>query len=123
MHADEINKTGHRGCQQPEPPGPDSFGRTARVGEGWCVDSERANQLVLGDVGYDNDWRRKLQTIRELVLLPQPPSVFERAPFLTRSARASRLVGIVTSLCRFGCFFLTFVGHYGPDLLGMRTGL
>jgi hypothetical protein len=65
MYADEVNETGHRGCAELEPPGSDGFGRAARVGEGRSVNFERTDQLVLGDVGYDNDWRRKLQTVRE----------------------------------------------------------
>lgn len=50
--------------------------------------SKRADQLVLRDVGYDNYWRRKFQTIRESTLFPSTP-IFERAPFLTRSLALS----------------------------------
>lgn len=65
MYADEINETSHRGRAELEPSGSDGFGRAARVGEGRSVNFERTDQLVFGDVGYDNDWRRELQIIRE----------------------------------------------------------
>jgi len=57
MYADEADEASHRGCQEP--------GRAARDMEGWFIDPDRTDQFVLGDVGYDNDRRRKLQTIRE----------------------------------------------------------
>jgi len=66
MYMDEVNETGHRRRQQPEAPGSDGFGGATRVGEGGGVKPKRADQLVLGGVGYDNHRRRKLQTIREL---------------------------------------------------------
>jgi hypothetical protein len=65
MYADEVDETGHRGREETEPPGSDGFGRASRVGKGWNANSKRTDQLVLGDVGDDNDWGRKLQTIRE----------------------------------------------------------
>lgn len=65
MHADQVNKTGHRRREEPKPPGSDSFYRAERVGEGWNADSERTVQLVLGDVGHDNNWGRNLRPLRE----------------------------------------------------------
>lgn len=79
MYTDEVNETGHRRRQEPGPPGPDSFGGATRVGEGWGVESKRADQLVLRDVGYDNNWRRKLQTIRESASSSFDPHLRESA--------------------------------------------
>jgi len=99
MHANEVNETGRRGRRGPEPPGSASFSGATRAMEGWEVNSERTDQLVLGDVGCDNDWGRKFQTIRDLALFSfNALSTFEKAPFLTRFARASQFIGIFTSV-------------------------
>ena len=57
MYADEADEAGHRGRQEPA--------WAARDLEGRFINLERTDQFVLGDVGYDNDRGRKLQTIRE----------------------------------------------------------
>ena len=57
MYADETHEAGRRGRQE--------SGRTTRDMEGRFINPERTDQLVLGDVGYDNDRRGRLQIIRE----------------------------------------------------------
>lgn len=119
MYMDEVNETGHRRRQQPEPPGSDGFGGATRVREGWSVKPKRADQFVLGDVGYDNHRRRKLRTIRELARSQASKEGHfsrDRSSFSIHGNDFPPSDGLV-------CFFSTFVRCYGRDLLWISTGL
>lgn len=110
MHADEVNETSHRRRQQPQPPGSDGFGGATRTGEGWSIKPERADQFVLGNVGYVNYWRRKLQTIRELAL-------FSKSALSHAITRTSQSVGMIFSLERFGVLLLDIRSLYIMDAI------